>query len=331
LTGEAFPVAEQVQYFGAAGTAAFSVSENGILAYQTGAGGQLSRLVWFDRDGKQLESLGEAANYAHPRLSHDGRRVAVAVVDQTAYSDIWLFDLPRRVSTRLTFGPAMNLFPIWSPDDSRIVFSSNRNGFHSLYQKAASGAGDDEMLLRSPTSNEFAGDWSREVIAFHGSATKSKTGFDLGIFSLADRKASLFLSTPFTEWCPQFSPDGKWLAYASDESGRREVYVQAFPASGGKLQVSSAGGASPRWRRDGKEIFYVGVDKRLMAVEIKAGPGFEPGVPRVLFSLQVKSTDAGFQYDVSPDGKRFLVNTIAAEEQSNAITVVQNWTAELKK
>jgi serine/threonine protein kinase/Tol biopolymer transport system component len=333
LTGEAFPVAEHVQFFGATGTAAFSISENGILAYQASAAGQLSQLVWFDRDGKQLESVGATANYSHPRLSHDGRRVAVAVVDpQTAYSDIWLHDLPRRASTRFTFEAAVNIFPIWSPDDSQIVFASNRRGLHDLYQKAASGVGNEEVVLSSATNSKFPTDWSQEgrLIAFYARDAKTKTGFDLWVFSVADRKATPFLSTPFLECCSQFSPDGRWMAYASDESGGAEVYVQSFPASSGKWRISSAGGAYPRWRRDGKEIFYVGLDKRLMAVEIKAGTGFEVGTPRFLFNTQIKRSDSGFQYDVSPDGRRFLINTIAAEEKPGAITVVQNWAAASK-
>jgi len=334
LTGEAFPVAEQVQFFGAGGSATFSVSENGILAYQASAVGELSQLLWFDRGGKQLESAGAAADYYHPRLSHDGRRVAVAVVDpQTADLDIWLYDLARRVSTRFTFGPAVNIFPIWSPDDSRIVFASNRKGLHDLYQKPASGTGDDELLLFSATSSKFPTDWSQEggLIAFHSTDTKSKRGSDIWVFSVADRKARPFLSTPFHEGSAQFSSDGQWITYVSTESGKREVYVQPFPASSGKWQISSAGGSYPRWRRDGKELFYVALDKTLMAVEIRSGSGFAAGVPKPLFRTQMKWLDIGFQYDVSPDGKRFLINTLAEEEKADAITVVQNWTAELKK
>jgi serine/threonine protein kinase len=333
FTGESFPVAEQVNFFGAVDSAIFSVSENGILAYQPSAGGELSRLLWFDRGGKQLESVGDAADYDHPRLSHDGRRVAVVVSDpQTANADIWIYDLSRRVSTRFTLVPAVNLAPIWSPDDSRIVFASNRKGVHDLYQKAASGAGNDELLLSSAVAS-IPLDWSREggLIAFRSVDMKPKTGSDIGVFSVADRKMTPFLSTPFNEGLSQFSADGRWMAYVSDESGRKEVYVQAFPASSGKWQISSGGGSQPRWRRDEKEIFYIAPDKKLMAVEIKAGSGFEVGVPRVLFNTQIKVTDPFFEYDVSADGERFLVNTVAAEERSKPITVVQNWTAGLKK
>ena len=333
FTGEAFPIAEQVQLFGASDTAIFSVSAKGLLAYQSRAVAAPSELVWFDRDGKRLESVGEPADYDHPRLSHDGRRLAVVVTDnQTSDTDIWLYDLPRRTKTRFTFGPAINIFPVWSPDDTRIVFASNRNGIHGLYQRLTSGAGGDELLLDSKTSARYPTDWSAEGrIAFQFYDTKAKTGVDLGVLSVADAKPVTLLSTPFEEWAPEFSPDGRWLAYCSTESGKFEVYVQAFPGPGGKWQVSTGGGVFPRWRRDGKEIFYLGADKKLMAAEVKAGSGFEVGTPRVLFQTQVKWSDFGRQYDVSLDGSRFLVNTLVDEGKTEAVTIVQNWTAALRK
>ena len=329
FTGEAFPVAEQVRFFGAGGTAIFSASENGVLAYQSSPRGEVSHLSWFDRSGRELESVGPAADYYHPRLSHDGRRVAVAISDpQTANSDIWIHDLGRRVSTRLTFGPAVNLFPIWSPDDERIVFASNRKGFHDVYQKAASGTGQDDLLFSSTTSSKFPTDWSAEtgLVAFHTAFPASKTGADIWVFSAAERKARPFLSTPFHEGSPQFSPDGRWMAYASAESGTVEVFVQAFPASGGKWQISSAGGSYPRWRRDGKELYFIAPDNALMAVEVATASGFAAGTPKPLFRTRIKSLDVGFQYDVAPDGNRFLINTVAEDKQADSITVVQNWT-----
>jgi Tol biopolymer transport system component len=333
LTGEAFPVAERLRFFGASGTAIFSVSQNGILAYQSSPHGEVSQLTWFDRSGKRLEAVGDEADYYHPRLSHDGRRIAVAISDPAQNLDIWVFDLPRRVPTRLTFGPAVNIFPIWSPDDDQIVFASNRRGFHDLYQRAASGAGQDRLLFSTVGSFKFPTDWSREagVLAFHSTDLSVKTGSDIWVLSVAEGKARPFVSSPFSEMSPQFSPDGRWMAYASAESGRMEIYVQAFPASGAKWQISTGGGSYPRWRRDGSEIFYLSADNELMAVEITTARGFAVGTPKPLFRTHIKSLDIGYQYDVSADGNRFLINTVAEGDRADAVTVVQNWTAELQK
>jgi eukaryotic-like serine/threonine-protein kinase len=334
FTGEAAPVAENVLYFGAQGSGTFSVSDNGLLAYQTGAQGDPSRLQWFDRTGKAAESIGSVGAHIHPRISRDGRRVVSALLDgQTALLDLWLHDLARRVSTRFTFEPAVNVFPVWSPDGGRIAFASNRKGRHNIYQRATSGSGEDEVLLPPTEIFRFPTDWSPdgELIAFQASSAQGNTGLDLWIFSFTDRKERPFLATPFQEWSPQFSPDGRRIAYTSNESGKPEVYVRPLADSSGKWQISSGGGSYPRWRRDGREIFYIAPDKTLMAVEVQPGSSaFEAGAPKPLFRTQIRSTDAGSQYDVSADGQRFLINTIVPEEQS-AITVVQNWTAGLKK
>ena len=330
FTGEAFPVAEQVRFVGGSGTAIFSASESGVLAYQSSPRGELSQLIWFDRSGKRLESVGPAADYYHPRLSHDGRRIAVAIIDpQTAYSDIWIHDLGRRVSTRLTFGPGVNIFPTWSPDDERVVFASNRKGALNLYVRAASGTGQDEALLAPATTSRFPTDWSGATgrIAFYTSLPAA----DIWTLSVADRKATAFLATPFNEGSPQFSPDGRWMAYASAESGTVETFVQTFPASGGKWQISTAGGSYPRWRRDGKELYFVAPDSTLVAVEVATGSGFAAGTPKPLFRAPVKLMDIGFQYDVSPDGNRFLINTLEEDSHAGSITVVQNWMGEPQK
>jgi Tol biopolymer transport system component len=332
--GEATPVAENVKFFGAQSSGAFSASDNGFLAYQTGPQGDPSRLIWYDRGGKEIESIGSVASYSHPRLSPNGRRVVVTQLDsQTHFLDLWLHDLPRRVATRFTFEPAVNLFPVWSPDGSRIVFASNRNGVHNLYQKEAIGSGDDELLLPPiATGHRFPTDWSPDgnLIAFQTNEVLGNTGLDLWLFAVADRKARPFLVTRFQEWSPQFSPDGRFLAYTSDESGKPEVYLRPLQNSSGKWQISSGGGSYQRWRQDGREVFYIAPGKTLVAVEIRTGSAFETGVPKSLFRTQIKAADVGYQYDVSADGQRFLINTIVPEEGS-AITVVQNWTAGLKK
>ena len=336
LKGEAVPVGESVAYFASVGYGVFAASENGFLAYQPGGGEGLSRLAWFDRSGKEIETIGAPLDYAHPRLSHDGRRVTVDVVDaKSGNSDIWVIDLQRSTSTRLTFGPSNNSNPIWSPDDSRIAFSSNRNGIPDLYQKSSSGTGSEEPLYLEPTSAKLASDWSLDsrFIAFSAIGMTTKSGYDLWTLSLADRKPQVFLSTPASEVQSRFSPDGHWLAYVSDESGKQEVYVQPFPASGGKWQISTTGGKEPVWSRDGKELFYStgDPDNKLMAVDVKTGPSFEAGTPKALFEMHLNRSALSSRYDVSTDGKRFLLNVPVGEFKSNPITLVQNWTVELKQ
>jgi Tol biopolymer transport system component len=329
LSGEAFAVGEQVQYFANFGFGVFTASDNGILAYQASGAGSITQVVWLDRSGKQLDVLGPPADYLRPRLSRDGRRVAIDVGDpQTGRFDIWIYDLARRVSTRFTF-EADSVFPIWWPDDSRIVFQSNRKGQSALYQKVSSGTGNEEFLvqeggLKVPTDLSSDG----RFLAYHVIDNKTKT-WDLGLYSVAEKKTSIFLSTPAAEVNGRFSPDGRWIAYQSDESGTVEVYVRPFSGHGGKWQISTAGGTQPVWNRNGKEIFYVSPDNKLMAVGVKADSGFETGPPRALFEVHLKSVN-GWKYDVSPDGQRFLANTVI-EVKANPITLVLNWAAEAKK
>jgi Tol biopolymer transport system component len=329
LSGEAFPVGEQVQYFANFGFGVFTASDNGILAYQASGAGSITQVVWLDRSGKRLDVLGPPADYLRPRLSRDGRRVAIDVGDpQTGRFDIWIYDLARRVPTRFTF-EADSVFPIWWPDDSRIVFQSNRKGQSALYQKVSSGTGNEELLvqeggLKVPTDLSSDG----RFLAYHVIDNKTKT-WDLGLYSVAEKKTSVFLSTPAAEVNGRFSPDGRWIAYQSDESGTVEVYVRPFSGHGGKWQISTAGGTQPVWNRNGKEIFYVSPDNKLMAVDVKADSGFETGPPRALFDVHLKSVN-GWKYDVSPDGQRFLANTVI-EVKANPITLVLNWAADAKK
>ena len=333
LTGEATPVAEQVQLLGASGTAVFSASHNGVLAYQASSGGELSRLVWIDREGKRLDVIASGGSYNHPRLSNDGSRVVYTVTDpQSSNVDIWTHDLTRRVSSPLTFGPGVNISPVWSPDDRWIVFSSNRNGIHELYRKDTSGNGQDELLLPGGRGR-WAVDYSAKngLIAIHGRNTAGEPfGLDIQVLSPTDRKLATLLSTPFNETTPQFSPDGRWPAYGSNESGRTEVSVRSVSASGAKWPVSISGGTRPRWRRDGRELFFIAPDDTLMAVDVATGSEFRVAVPRPVFRVDFKITDMGYPYDVSPDGKRFLVNELVEEGQPATITVMQNWTARMK-
>ncbi len=331
LTGEPFLVAEQVGRLGQGQRfALFTISETGVLVYRSGFS-ESTQLIWFDREGKQLGTVGLTAGYASPWLSPDEKRVAFGRVEpQGGGSDIWLIELARGTPTRFTFDPAFDQTPIWSPDGSRIVFSSDRDGVLNLYQRAASGAGNDEVLLKSDHA-KIPNDWSAD-----GRFILYQTSTDLWVLPLSgDQKPFPFLQTEFNEGWGRFSPDGKWVAYSSNESGTWQVYVQSFPASGGKWQVSTAGGAQPQWRRDGKELFYLSSDRKLMAVEVKGnGPTFEAGVPQALFEPRLQTFGLPGPrniYVATADGQRFLVTSAPEERISTPTTVVLNWTADLKK
>jgi eukaryotic-like serine/threonine-protein kinase len=330
--GEAFALADRVQVSSIVGYGGFSASDNGLLAYAGGAAAQLSRLVWLDRTGKEIETVGSPAVQWDPRLSHDGRRLAVAIEDSRGSPDIWIHDLARKVSTRFTFDPDGDLAPVWSPDDSRIVFTSYRRGPGDLFQKLSTGAGSEELLLTS-AFRKIASGWSPDGrwLAFH--TNQPKTSWNLLVLPLSDRKPLSYLETPFPEMASVFSPDGRWIAYVSAESGRSEVYVQPFPRGAGKWQISAGGGTMPAWRRDGREIFFLGADGKLMAAGVNAGSTFEAEAPRALFASRVRSLIglSRRQYDVSADGQRFLVNANLAEQSPVPITLLQNWTSKASR
>lgn len=332
LTGEPFPVAERVAYNPGLSRGAFSVSENGVLAFRSG-GGQINQPVWFDRAGKQIGSLGVVSLYQTLWLSPDERQVAADRSDpQTGTMDIWLFDLSRGIPSRFTTDPAGDTNPIWSPDGSRIVWSSSREGVRNLYQKSAGGGGNDEVLFKS-SEDKIPNDWSSDGQLIVYQTSNPKTKWDLWVLPMSgDRQPHPILQTEFNEHQAQFSPDGKWIIYTSDESGAPEVYVQTFPTSKDKWRVSTGGGGQPRWRRDGREIFYIAADRTLMAVEVKLGATFEASVPKPLFGTRViSSTEFRNHYVPTSDGQRFLINSTLEETTSTPINIVVNWTSDLKR
>ena len=350
LSGEPTPVAEQVVNSNA-GVADFSTSENGILVYLGGFDTALEEFVWFDRSGRQLGRIGGPGAYESPTLSPDGKRLAFESVDPlTGNQDIWTMDLDRGVSPRFTFDAVREFRPIWSHDGTQIVFSSNRDGPNSLYRKTSFGSGNDELLLQadaslvaadarlSPidSSGVFAMDWSSDgrFLAYQrGGAPRT----DIWVLPLdRDSEPYVFLQTEFSELHARFSSDARWIAYASNESGPYEVYVQRFPATGDKWQISINGGMHPRWRGDGRELFYLTPDGSLMAVEVRTDGTFEAGVSAALFEPPIGTTDPlDSPYAVTTDGQRFLIVAPAEEDsptsrETPSLTVVLNWTTELE-
>jgi Tol biopolymer transport system component len=306
--------------------AAFTVSATGVLVFEAS---RTSRLVWFDRTGKQIGILGAPARYqSGVHFSPDGRQASIVATDSQEAGNVWLFDVARGVRTPLTVSGRASQ-PIWSPDGRRVLFASQLD----LYQKLSSGEGPEELLLTSDV-RKAPESWSpdgRFLIYATSGATRSTSltnSPDLWVLPLfGDRKPFPFIESPFLNSGSQFSPDGRWLAYNSNESGQWEVYVVPFPGPGNRVRISTAGGRLARWRRDGKEIFYL-ADNTLVAAGVTAnGSRFDVGAVQRLFAVPM--VDGFWPYDVSPDGQRFLVNTLS--EAVAPLTVVVNWPAGLKE
>ncbi len=335
LVGESFQVADRVaENINASALSGFSASQDGVLAYRADVGSLAVQPIWFDRTGKELGPAAARGQYDEPALSPDGNRLAAERTQPPSNTyDLWMFDLVRGVSSRLTFDPATDMDPVWSPDGTRIAFASRRGAaVRNLYLKSASGAGADELLLKL-ADDSWPTDWSKDGHFILYSDVSANSQQDVWVLPLSgDRKPQPFVQTPANESGGRFSPDGRWIAYASNENGRSEVYVQSFPASGGKWQISSSGGNEPSWRGDGREIFYRGADDKIMAVPVTTGVTFMPGVPRALFQARIGGPTARRNHYVSTaDGQRFLILTPSEEQSTTPVTVVVNWTAELKK
>ena len=333
LTGTAIPVVENVLQSALTGASQYTISDTGLLAY-IGGGVQSARqaIVWVSRNGTQHPLTGTLRAFQSPRLSPDGRRVALHILEQD--TDVWLYEPDRDTMTRLTFGGTANEWPVWTPDDKRIVFWSNRDGPFNLYWQLADGGGGPERLTSSDylqTPNSFSPDG--QLLAFTQQNPTAGYENEIWILRLSDHKVEPFLRAPFNVTMPRFSPDGRWLAYASDESGRLEVYIQPYPGTGGKSQISTEGGTEPVWNRNGRELFFRSGDK-MRAVNIATESGFAAGKPKVLFSGEYVPAPFGTaNYDVSPDGQSFLMIKPSKETQAapTQINVVLNWFEELKQ
>jgi Tol biopolymer transport system component len=336
LVGEPRRIAEEVNYERATGNAGFSVSDTGVLAFHGGT--TFSNFVWFDRSGRATDSGWSHQAFGGPmRISPDGERVLADVLDPRAgSSDVWIYDLSRRVPTRFTADVTDETGAVWSPDGSRVIFSSDRGGANDLFKKTTDGLGA-ETLLFTQSGPQVADDWSPDGKWLVFEDNSRETGLDLWMLSFDDeQKPRPLIRTRFQEWGARISPDGEWMAFVSNESGASEVYVAPLGGSGEKKRISIGGGVSPRWRRDGKELFYVAPDSNsIVAVPVATKPAFKAGIPVALFSTR---RDSGprrrvreVPYDVSSDGQRFLVNTPPEQQSVLGITVVLNWTSALPR
>ncbi len=319
------------------GPAQYSVSATGSLIYVSGnLQATQRRLVWVSRNGVEQALPAPPRDYEQPRLSPDGRRIAVGVVE-TGGVQIDLYDLGRDALSRWTFAGINNQYPVWTPDGKRIAFMSDADGTLTIAWQLADGSGGLEHLTSKSGETSVPFSWSPDGKLLAGIQVAPPTAPEIMVLQLSDRKAQRFLQNQAQTFqdAPQFSPDGHWLAYASDESGRREIYVQPYPGPGGKWQISTDGGNEPLWNRNGRELFYR-VDEKMMAVDITTQPGFAAGKPRQLFEGHYLRNGVGYarpNYDISPDGQRFLMVRSVEQEQSppTQINVVLNWTEELKR
>jgi eukaryotic-like serine/threonine-protein kinase len=325
MKGNPFVVADRV--------AVFSTSEAGSIAYRNFSGPLLRQPVWLDRSGKAVQKVGDpvVALNIGSTLSPDGRRIALSRFND-GNADLWLLDVDKGVPSRFTFDSAIDQNPVWSPDGSRIVWESPRKGTYDLYIKSATKVSVDEVLFASAELKSPL-DWSADGRFILYRNLDLKTGFDLWALPMdGDRKPFPVVRTNADERTAQFSPDGKWIAYQSDESGHFEIYVQPFPGPAGKFQISTKGGAQMRWRRDGKELFYIDLDDQLMAAPIQFasdGQSVQAGTPVQLFTTHVggavqQNPAVLRQYEVSPDGQRFLMNTVV-DGPAPPINIILNW------
>ncbi|HEY3176325.1 MAG TPA: protein kinase [Candidatus Polarisedimenticolia bacterium] len=334
FTGEPTVIASEVAHLSASGHASFSVSGEGTLLYNRGGGAE-TQLVWTDRTGIEIGRVDAAGDIAPNsiELSPDGGRIACerSVGDAR---NIWILDLARGTNDRLTFGDFSEDSPVWSPDGRTIVFDSTRGGRWQIFEKPTDGSGQEKLLIDPNSDNLVMHDWSADGRYIVYDALFARTGWDLWVLPMfGARKPFPYRQTEFTEEMAQISPDGRWIAYGSDESGRREIYVGSFPEGGGRWQISTGGGGYPRWSRDGKELFYLSKESQMMRVPIVQGSaGLSPGVPAPLFRILLPEQPfTRDYYDIAPDGRGFLIKRLPDDQLHADIRVILNWPALLKR
>jgi Tol biopolymer transport system component len=325
VEGAPIPLAQDIESY-------FSASDTGLLLYRKASTTPASKqLLWFDRAGKQTGQVGAAGNYGNVELSPNGDRVAVDMIANNN-RDIWVIDVARAVPSRITFDASSEWTPSWSPDGSRIIFGSSRGNRNHIYQKSSSGIGNDELVFNSE-DGEIPVNMSRDGRYVVFSRLKSGTNnraTDTWILNMSgDKKAVPFVESPFDKTHARVSPDGRWMAYSTNDSGTYQIVVQSFPdPNGGRWQITAQGGVEPKWRRDGRELYYLALDGKLMSVPLKADRTFEAGTPVPLFQTPLtvnrNQPERDRRYDVTPDG-RFLIVTPQATPASTAVTAVVNW------
>ncbi len=336
VTGQPVVLAEDVYYTHWTGRGAFSVSQNGVLSWRSAF--SVVQLTWYDRTGKPLGTIGPPGRYADIRLSPNTLWAAFTRYDpQGQNEDIWTLDLMRGTLSPLTFGRVAAYVPVWSPDGKRIAFFSVGDKGLNLEATSFSGGEPEALATGLPPGpwgvrlQRSAADWSRDGRYIIYSAFAPDRAWDIWVVPLeGDRKPRPLLRARFSELDAQLSPDSRWLVYVSDESGRYEVYVSSFPDGAHKVQVSTAGGTSPNWAPDGRQLYYVSPEKKLMAVDIKLAPAFAAGVPKPLFAMPASGTISTHEYQVARDG-RFLIAAPVEEWSAGPFTVVLDWPAALKK
>jgi Tol biopolymer transport system component len=340
VTGSPAPVVQSVFWNPTEGAAQYTFTSNGVLAYLRG-GPEVAKypVVLVDRRGGTARLIDEPGSYANPRLSPDGKRLALTVLKDGNF-DIWVYDLERGVPTRLTFDDAPDTEQVWSPDGRFLVFSSGRGGADNLYRKRADGSGDEDRLTTSDMPM-WANSWSRDGRAIAFAAMGPNGNFDVSTLSVDDKQVHPLLTSNFREADPAISPDGRWLAYTSNESGRLEVYVRPFASGAGRWQVSDNGGGYPRWSGNGRELFYR-VDDGLMVSTIETvGDGLRTGKPARLFTGTFRGGVTGVaiggntfaDYEVTADGQHFVMfpSTEAESVNRGIVTLVTDWFDELSR
>jgi eukaryotic-like serine/threonine-protein kinase len=313
-----------------------SASENGTLIYQPGEDTSPNEsLSWFTREGKPVGILAQREGFAAYTLSPEGRRLAASIYNvSTGTADIWIFDLQPGTKERLTFGAGTKNYPVWTPDGKTIYYSSNAQGLNHIFARAADGSGEERQVFGLDNSFDIPGSIAPDgkYLAFgKREITEGRIILDIwGLPLFGDAKPFPIVQNKFTNGRPSISPDGKWMAYPNDESGRDEIYITAFPGAGAKWQVSTGGGDLPAWRKDGRELYFLDPSHNLVAVDVSAFVNsIKLGIPHALFRLP--GLNDSWHFVPTADGQKFVVDVVNTRESPEPFTLVQNWTADLKK